>query len=251
MTWRKVRGAKKKDVELNPEKWVEIYEKKLEIYPAEKRAFQTGMKKRFCHVLKLLPRGTPHSKVLELGPGQGWLTYFIKKWCNCEVYALDIEPLQRKHLKDEGMRVIRGDIEKEKFPFEDGFFDFVICAEVLEHLLYSPSHALYETKRVLKKGGILILTTPNARRLAVRVKSWMGKSFSRFLEKVLPPSQQHEKEYTMEELKQLLEHHGFRVKRAFYENFTSGFSVPAKFYLAATSLFKGLKEDLVIEAQAE
>jgi len=67
MTWRKVRGAKKKDVELNPEKWVEIYEKKLEIYPAEKRAFQTGMKKRFCHVLKLLPRGTPHSVFLEIG----------------------------------------------------------------------------------------------------------------------------------------------------------------------------------------
>jgi len=234
------------------EKFVETHEKNLEFLQHEKRAYYTGMRKRFCHVLKLLPPNSPKLKVLDLGLGQGWLTYFIKKWCNCKVYGLDICPLRRRHLEEERIQVKKCDVEKERIPFEDGFFDFVVCAEVLEHLS-SPLHALDEIKRIMRRGGTLILTTPNAKRLAVRLKSYVGrmggKSFATFFEKILPPSQQHEKEYTMEELKHLLGHHGFRIKRAFYVNFTSPFSILASIYLVATSFFPAFREDLVIEAQ--
>jgi SAM-dependent methyltransferase len=43
-------------------------------------------------------------------------------------------------------------------PFENGKFDMVLCTEVLEHL-HSPHIAISEMSRVLKKGGMLILTT--------------------------------------------------------------------------------------------
>lgn len=42
--------------------------------------------------------------------------------------------------------------------FEDEKFDNILCIEVLEHL-HSPHIAIFEMKRVLKKGGKLILTT--------------------------------------------------------------------------------------------
>lgn len=42
--------------------------------------------------------------------------------------------------------------------FKDNTFDIVLCTEVLEHL-HTPSKAISEMKRVLKKGGKLILTT--------------------------------------------------------------------------------------------
>jgi len=52
-------------------------------------------------------------------------------------------------------------VEKDRFPFADESFDLVLCTEVLEHLIQSPASMLYEINRVLKRGGLLILTTPN------------------------------------------------------------------------------------------
>lgn len=43
-------------------------------------------------------------------------------------------------------------------PFENEKFDNVLCTEVLEHL-HSPELAISEMRRVLKRGGILILST--------------------------------------------------------------------------------------------
>src|SRR5690606_38396715 len=48
----------------------------------------------------------------------------------------------------------------ENIPFEDDRFDFVLCAEVLEHCL-DPVKLLSEMKRVLKADGILYLTVPS------------------------------------------------------------------------------------------
>ncbi|OGZ33174.1 MAG: hypothetical protein A2V69_01440 [Candidatus Portnoybacteria bacterium RBG_13_40_8] len=45
-----------------------------------------------------------------------------------------------------------------KLPFPDEKFDNILCTEVLEHL-HSPREAIEEMARVLKKGGILILST--------------------------------------------------------------------------------------------
>jgi len=42
--------------------------------------------------------------------------------------------------------------------FENEKFDVVLCTEILEHL-HSPHIAISEMKRVLKKGGLLILST--------------------------------------------------------------------------------------------
>jgi len=52
-------------------------------------------------------------------------------------------------------------IEKEKLPFNDNSFDMILCTEVLEHLIQDPSFMLSELNRVLKEGGLLVLTTPN------------------------------------------------------------------------------------------
>ncbi len=43
-------------------------------------------------------------------------------------------------------------------PFEDDYFDNILCTEVLEHL-HTPTQAIDEMRRVLKPGGTLILTT--------------------------------------------------------------------------------------------
>jgi SAM-dependent methyltransferase len=46
-----------------------------------------------------------------------------------------------------------------RFPFQEREFDSVITSEVLEHI-FNPNMFLSEINRVLKKGGILLLTVP-------------------------------------------------------------------------------------------
>lgn len=61
---------------------------------------------------------------------------------------------------DESKDVSPGVLAKsDKIPFSDGYFDSVLCTELLEHLP-EPQDTLKEIKRVLKKGGYLYLTVP-------------------------------------------------------------------------------------------
>ncbi|MCK7516128.1 MAG: class I SAM-dependent methyltransferase [Desulfobacterales bacterium] len=57
------------------------------------------------------------------------------------------------------------DIEHQRFPFPDNTFDFVLFLEVIEHLITGPTRVLQELARVLKPGGILVLTTDNSNSL--------------------------------------------------------------------------------------
>jgi ubiquinone/menaquinone biosynthesis C-methylase UbiE len=68
------------------------------------------------------------------------------------------------------------DVDAEPLPFEDGLFDVVVFAEVMEHVRF-PEQALREIARVLKKNGRLVGSVPNAFRLRNRLRFLMGKSF--------------------------------------------------------------------------
>ena len=52
------------------------------------------------------------------------------------------------------------DFEKDKLPYEDNTFDFIIFSAVLEHL-YNANLILSQIYRTLKKDGLLITLTPN------------------------------------------------------------------------------------------
>ena len=58
-------------------------------------------------------------------------------------------------------RIHNVDIERQRLPFDDASVDVVTSFETLEHLL-DPMHFLVEVNRILKVGGTLVLTTPNA-----------------------------------------------------------------------------------------
>jgi len=51
------------------------------------------------------------------------------------------------------------DVEVLPLPFEDNFFEEIICQDILEHLEYVP--VLKELHRILAKGGRLIIRVPH------------------------------------------------------------------------------------------
>ena len=102
-------------------------------------------------------------------------------------------------------------IEGDRFPFEDEHFDVVLVCEIIEHLTADPLSALREIKRVLRRDGVLVLTTPNVNRLENVVKMVAGSNiydpYSGY-----GPYGRHNREYNKHELHLLLTYLGFEVE---------------------------------------
>jgi 2-polyprenyl-3-methyl-5-hydroxy-6-metoxy-1,4-benzoquinol methylase len=67
-----------------------------------------------------------------------------------------------------------GDVEREDLPWADESFDVVLMLEILEHFAVDPMRVLWEANRVLKPGGTLILSTPNASSVAALARLLLG-----------------------------------------------------------------------------
>lgn len=108
-------------------------------------------------------------------------------------------------------------VETDRLPYPDDHFDVVLFCEVLEHLTNDPLAALMEIRRVLKPGGRLVLTTPNAACANNVLKIVQGKSvYDRY--SAYGPYGRHNREYTADEVAKLLELTGFSVTTWFTAN---------------------------------
>lgn len=86
-----------------------------------------------------------------------------------ELSGLDCVPERLANLPS----CYRGRIEgfTQEIPVEDRFFDAVVAGEFLEHLYPADvDPTLCEFQRILKIGGILLMTTPNPHSLKMRLK---------------------------------------------------------------------------------
>lgn len=110
-------------------------------------------------------------------------------------------------------------VETDKFPYPDEYFDTVLGCELIEHLAWDPAHMILECSRVLAQEGTLILTTPNVA---------SGTSIQRVLRGEVNPQiyshypaakseTPHIREYTAIELRNLLECCGFHIEYLFTE----------------------------------
>ncbi|MEM2601068.1 MAG: class I SAM-dependent methyltransferase [Candidatus Hadarchaeales archaeon] len=200
--------------------FVEKLGSELPMNEEEKLAFHNDAKNRYRIILELLPQNA--KRILEVGAGSGLLTFLLREWSGGEVHALDLHACRREWRKGEWVEIQRCNVEEENFPFPSESFDCVVCSEVLEHLLFSPYHMLTETHRVLREGGTLILTTPNAVKLIVRLKVLLGKELCHYRSFYSSsPSDRHIKEYTPSEVRELLIQHGFKVEKLLCRNTTS------------------------------
>jgi len=112
------------------------------------------------------------NRVLDLGCRTGALTrHFLD---GNEVVGLDVDAAALAKAAERGIEPVQANVE-ESLPFEDGSFDAVVAGELLEHLQF-PDALVAEIRRVLRPGGVLVGSVPNAYRLKSRLLFLAGRA---------------------------------------------------------------------------
>jgi ubiquinone biosynthesis O-methyltransferase len=157
------------------------------------------------------------SKVLDMGCGRGDISARVAEKAG-SVVAMDVCPQAidkaNEVNKADNIEFFCGCIEEYK---REGKFDAVLLIDIVEHLSDFEA-VLPEIADKLKKGGILVISTPNRARFFNRFPIKQAKYLAK---KILGKGRKtdkstavdaHVKEYTAVELRDLLEKNGLAVK---------------------------------------
>lgn len=109
-------------------------------------------------------------KILDIGCGDGKGLLKLKE-SGWETYGVETSDLAADYVRRKyNINVITGTVEDAVF--KDEFFDVIILSHVLEHIS-NPKTTLLEINRILKNGGILVISIPN-------VDSFEAKTFKKY-----------------------------------------------------------------------
>ena len=156
-----------------------------------------------------LPRG---ASVLDAPCGDGEVSLALAK-LGFEVSAVDIvDELLPEARAAVGGRFRVADMTRP-LPWPDGSFELILCVEGIEHLEDAFAF-LREMRRLLKPGGILMVSTPNIISLRSRMR-FFGSGFYNCDPRPLKESSRHPMHHiglrTFPELRYLLHTSGFQL----------------------------------------
>ena len=107
-------------------------------------------------------------KILDVGCGPGFLLSAIdKKW---DKYGVDVSISALRHCSKYA-KTFHGELPDIKF--DSDTFDIVVMNHVIEHLP-EPLKYINEVRRILKRGGVFIVATPDFDSACAR---WFGNNF--------------------------------------------------------------------------
>lgn len=164
---------------------------------------------------KIISQITEGSSVLEFGPGNGRMTQYLINEKKCEVSIVEFDPILFEHVMGFAQDGFLGNIEEYKWNdhFADKTFDFIIFADVLEHLTDSEK-ALQEASKFLAPNGEILLTFPNLAHNSVMIDLFNNKLDWKQYGLL---DQTHNSFYTQHGFEELFDRIGLSIRR---EDFT-------------------------------
>jgi 2-polyprenyl-3-methyl-5-hydroxy-6-metoxy-1,4-benzoquinol methylase len=137
--------------------------------------------------------------LLDIGCGDGYLSTLVRE--DIDYTGIDINTSQVK------AKAVEHDLMKPPFPFSANTFDTIVCSEVLEHL-FDLRVVHKEARRLIKKGGTYIVSTPNFDWIDHHVLSFRQLLFDH----TKPHLFEHIRQYNLEVHAKYLKEAGFVVQ---------------------------------------
>ncbi len=112
---------------------------------------------------KILERITPGSSVLEFGPASGVMTKYLKEEKDCKVSIIEIDKDAFKIAMQYAEHGICSDAQTFEWleEYKEEKFDYILFIDILEHLTKA-NEVLEKSGKLLKKGGSILISVPNA-----------------------------------------------------------------------------------------
>lgn len=148
-----------------------------------------------------------NSRVLDVGCASGKLAERLKKERHCFVVGIESDSYLAKKAESRCDKVIKADASTIKeLPFAKNYFDYIICADVLEHLV-NPDEVLLRFRDYLSNNGYILLSMPNIANWEIRLRLLFGNfNYDHPL-----IDGEHLRFFTLSSIKRLLELCGYRI----------------------------------------
>ena len=143
------------------------------------------------HRYLLATNFTSGKTVLDVASGEGYGSYILAEHSK-RVVGVDID---EQTIIDASKKYHRGNLNfvvgsADNVPIKNACFDVIVCFETIEHLTDREQKSfLLEVKRLLERGGILIVSTPDK---------------LEYSDKIGFESEFHQKEFTLREFRKFL-----------------------------------------------
>jgi SAM-dependent methyltransferase len=109
----------------------------------------------------VLAQRTGAQRIVDVGCGDGSATHLVSGLsAHNTVIGVDWSATALARARARGLLVVQGGVDTSGLPLGDGCADVVIMSELIEHLVDTDT-AVEEVRRVLRPGGVLLLSTPN------------------------------------------------------------------------------------------
>lgn len=150
-----------------------------------------------------------YSRVLEVGCGEGVFATLLK--LPCETWGVEPEPTSAARAAARMQRVLAGTFDDVADEIPRGYFDLVVCNDVIEHLS-NPEDFLAIVKERMAPGGYIIASIPNMRHWEVLWELLATKDWHYGSSGILDRT--HLRFFTEKSIHRLFETSGFHIEQA-------------------------------------
>jgi 2-polyprenyl-3-methyl-5-hydroxy-6-metoxy-1,4-benzoquinol methylase len=117
------------------------------------------------------------SSVLEVGPGDGVISGWLRQAKGCRTVGLELAPAAGEAAREAFVQLIIGTVESDRVIEQlraHGPFDAIILADVLEHLV-DPWGVLRKLGPLLAPAGSVLISVPNIAHWSARLNLLVGR----------------------------------------------------------------------------